>query len=152
MPPLRLTSAILPTMAGVINGFICAIRVSSTTMGFARYILQMSTQCDCYRWLRKDRKHAEIQLCNYLFQRSQHLVETVRTSSRPRVIVTTGWLIIPNQDTGRWLQIKLTERLGSLANTKVTTLTESFGRFQTHNRTNNFSRFVPSSLQLRKAS
>ena len=34
------------------------------------------------------------------------------------------WLIIPNQDTGRWLQIKLTDRLGSLANTKVTTLTE----------------------------
>ena len=34
------------------------------------------------------------------------------------------WLIVPNQDTGRWLQIKLTDRLGSLANTKVTTLTE----------------------------
>ena len=34
------------------------------------------------------------------------------------------WLIVPNQDTGRWLQIELTERLGSLANTKVTTLSE----------------------------
>ena len=34
------------------------------------------------------------------------------------------WLIVPNQDTGRWLQIKLTDRLGSLANTEVTTLSE----------------------------
>ncbi|RZO74909.1 MAG: hypothetical protein EVA61_03955, partial [Litorivicinaceae bacterium] len=34
------------------------------------------------------------------------------------------WLIVPNQDTGRWLQIELTDRLGSLANTKVTTLSE----------------------------
>ena len=34
------------------------------------------------------------------------------------------WLVVPNQDTGRWLQIELTDRLGSLANTKVTTLPE----------------------------
>ena len=34
------------------------------------------------------------------------------------------WLIVPNQDTGRWLQIELTDRLGSLANTKVTTFNE----------------------------
>ena len=38
--------------------------------------------------------------------------------------LTPDWLIVPNQDTGRWLQIKLTDRLGSFANTKVTTLTE----------------------------
>ena len=34
------------------------------------------------------------------------------------------WLIVPNHDTGRWLQIELTDRLGSLANTKVTTFSE----------------------------
>ena len=34
------------------------------------------------------------------------------------------WLIVPNHDTGRWLQIELTDRLGSLANTKVTTFNE----------------------------
>ena len=34
------------------------------------------------------------------------------------------WLIVPNHDTGRWLQIELTDRLGCLANTKVTTFSE----------------------------
>ena len=38
--------------------------------------------------------------------------------------LSPDWLIVPNQDTGRWLQIELTNRLGSLANTKVSTLSE----------------------------
>ena len=36
--------------------------------------------------------------------------------------LTPDWLIVPNQDTGRWLQLQLTDRLGCLANTKTTTL------------------------------
>ena len=32
------------------------------------------------------------------------------------------WLVVPNQDTGRWMQIQLSERLGGLANTRVVLL------------------------------
>ncbi len=38
--------------------------------------------------------------------------------------LTPDWLIVPNQDTGRWLQLQLTDRLGCLANTKTTTLSD----------------------------
>ena len=55
------------------------------------------------------------------------LVETVAgvlSAESFRSPLSPDWLIVPNQDTGRWLQIELTNRLGSLANTKVTTLSE----------------------------
>lgn len=55
------------------------------------------------------------------------LVETVASvlsAESFRSPLAPDWLIVPNQDTGRWLQIELTDRLGSLANTKVTTLSE----------------------------
>ena len=53
------------------------------------------------------------------------LVETVAgvlSAESFKSPLAPDWLIVPNQDTGRWLQIELTDRLGSLANTKVTTL------------------------------
>ena len=55
------------------------------------------------------------------------LVETVaRVLSSPSEVspLTPDWIIVPNQDTGRWLQIQLTDRLGSLSNTQMTTLTD----------------------------
>ena len=55
------------------------------------------------------------------------LVETVvnvLSAESFRSPLAPDWLIVPNQDTGRWLQIELTDRMGSLANTKVTTLSE----------------------------
>ena len=55
------------------------------------------------------------------------LVETVAgvlSAESFRSPLSPDWLIVPNQDTGRWLQIELTNRLGSLANTKVTTSSE----------------------------
>ena len=55
------------------------------------------------------------------------LVETVAgvlSAESFKSPLAPDWLIVPNQDTGRWLQIKLTDRLGSLANTKVTTLAD----------------------------
>ena len=55
------------------------------------------------------------------------LVETVAnvlSAESFRSPLAPDWLVVPNQDTGRWLQIELTDRLGSLANTKVTTLSE----------------------------
>ena len=50
------------------------------------------------------------------------LVETVaRVLSSPSEVspLTPDWIIVPNQDTGRWLQIQLTDRLGSLSNTQM---------------------------------
>ena len=55
------------------------------------------------------------------------LVETaagVLSAESFRSPLSPDWLIVPNQDTGRWLQIELTNRLGTLANTKVTTLSD----------------------------
>ena len=55
------------------------------------------------------------------------LVETVaRVLSSPSEVspLTPDWIIVPNQDTGRWLQIQLTDRLGSLSNTQMTTVTD----------------------------
>ena len=54
------------------------------------------------------------------------LVETVANvpSSRAARTTSSGLVDYSKSRHGRWLQIKLTDRLGSLANTKVTTLTE----------------------------
>ena len=71
------------------------------------------------------------------------LVETVAnvlSAESFRSPLAPDWLVVPNQDTGRWLQIELTDRLGSLANTKVTTLSEFSGRSQARNPTDSLSR------------
>jgi exonuclease V gamma subunit len=80
--------------------------------------------------LRKSFRHEQITTMQCVF--SNHLSELLKTvqnllaAERFDSPLAEDWLVVPNQDTGRWLQMQLASQLGGLVNTRILTIDQLF--------------------------